>query len=146
MKKHALLVLSIGLILSGTLRAASKPAIDFNRDVRPILSENCFSCHGPDKNKRKADPPLRLDTKDGLFGERDGTHPVVAGKLDDSVLWMRVTSDDPEFRMPAKASNKTLSAAQIATLKRWIEEGADWKGHWAYIPPVRATPPGVSGE
>src|SRR5690349_4148038 len=112
MKKLALLVLSIGVLLMGDVVRAAGPTTrkttDFNRDVRPILSENCFACHGPDKNKRKGDPPLRLDTKDGLFGDRDGTHPVVPGKLDDSVLWMRVTSDDPDFRMPAKEFNHTL--------------------------------------
>src|SRR5688572_6122692 len=67
---------------------ASKNKIDFNRDVRPILSDNCYYCHGPDKSHRKAE--LRLDLKDGLFGERDDTFPVVPGKPDDSVLYMRI--------------------------------------------------------
>src|SRR3954471_5313552 len=87
--------------------------IDFNRDVRPIFSENCYACHGPDKNKRQGDPPLRLDTKEGIFGERDGAWPVLPKKPDDSTLFLRVTSDDPEYKMPPPKSHKTLSAVQI---------------------------------
>src|SRR5438309_7661817 len=103
----------------------TKPArkIDFNRDIRPILSDNCYRCHGPDKGKRKTE--LRLDTKEGLFSAKDDAFPVVPGKPDDSVLWMRITSDDPDYRMPHKDSNKHLTADQIALFKRWIEEGAE---------------------
>ena len=111
--------------------------IDFNRDIRPIFSDNCYFCHGPDKNRRKAD--LRLDTKEGLFTAKDDAFPVVAGKPDDSVLYMRITSDDADFRMPHKDSNKHLTPEQIALIKQWIEEGAEWKGHWSYIPPAKPT-------
>src|SRR5688572_26937890 len=75
-----------------------KSTIDFNRDIRPILSDNCYYCHGPDKGHRKAE--LRLDTKEGLFAVREDTYPIVPGKPDDSVLYMRITSDDPEYKMP----------------------------------------------
>jgi Protein of unknown function (DUF1553)/Protein of unknown function (DUF1549)/Planctomycete cytochrome C len=122
--------------------AAALRKIDFNRDIRPIFSDNCYFCHGPDKNRRKAD--LRLDTKDGLFGMKDDSYPVVPGKPDDSVLYMRITSDDPDTRMPHKDSNKRLTADQIALIKRWIEEGAEWKGHWSYVPPVRPAVPSTT--
>src|SRR5438270_875677 len=144
MKQFAVLLLVTTLFSTVSVAApASAPArkVDFNRDIRPILSDNCYACHGPDKNQRKAE--LRLDTKDGLFGVRDDTYPIVPGKPDDSVLLMRITSDDPDYRMPHKKSNKHLTDQQIATIKRWIEEGAEWKGHWAYIPPQATTLPSV---
>src|SRR5258705_330874 len=117
----------------------AKPArkVDFNRDIRPILSDNCYRCHGPDKGHRKAD--LRLDIKEGLFSAKDDAFPVVPGKPDDSVLFMRITSDDADLRMPHKDSNKHLDDKQIALIKQWIEEGAEWKGHWSYIPPAKPT-------
>src|SRR4051794_34845082 len=104
------------LLLAGVLRGsfadedaehatATRP-VDFNRDVRSILSEHCYACHGPDAGKRKADPPLRLDTRDGLFGERDGSFPVIPAKPDDSVAIMRVTSEDDDVRMPPPKSGK----------------------------------------
>jgi mono/diheme cytochrome c family protein len=115
--------------------------IDFNRDVRPVLSDNCYACHGPDKNKRKAD--LRLDTKDGLMSSHDDVHTVVAGKPADSELFRRVTTDDPDERMPDPKSNKRLTPREIAILKKWIEQGAPYKGHWAFIKPVRPEVPAV---
>src|SRR3954466_14768173 len=95
------LMVGVSVRAEGTGSASSNGPrpVDFNRDIRPILSNNCYACHGPDSGKRKADSPLRLDTKDGLFGERDGTWPVVPGKPDDSLIVMRITSDDDEFRM-----------------------------------------------
>src|SRR6266566_7278281 len=87
--------LSLGLFASADAPVPAKSArkIDFNKDIRPILSDNCYKCHGPDKGHRKAD--LRLDLKDGLFGMKEDAFPVVPGKLDDSVLYLRITSDDP---------------------------------------------------
>src|SRR5687768_7111607 len=119
------------------------PQIDFNRDVRPILSENCYFCHGPDKNRRKAD--LRLDTKDELFALIEGKrHPVVAGKAEESEVYKRITTDDEADRMPDPKSGKHLSAREIAIIKKWIEQGAQWKGHWAYERPVRPAMPSIS--
>jgi hypothetical protein len=116
--------------------------IDFNRDVRPILSENCFFCHGPDKGKRKAD--LRLDTKDGLFTAIEGKRtPAMPGHPERSEIYKRITTDDDDDRMPDPKSGKHLTDREIAVLKRWIEQGAQYKGHWAYIAPVRATVPEV---
>jgi hypothetical protein len=109
--------------------------VDFNRDIRPILSDNCYQCHGPDKNKRKA--KLRLDTLEGLFSSHDGLHIVVPGKPGQSELLRRITAPDISERMPAPRSGKSLSRRQIALIQKWIEQGAQWKGHWAYISPVR---------
>ena len=111
--------------------------VDFNRDVRPILSDNCFACHGPDDKKRKAD--LRLDSADGAKAV------LSAGKPGASELVARVAAAD-EKQMPPKASGKTLTAAQIATLRKWVEQGAEYKAHWSFIPPVRSKPPAAAAE
>ncbi|HYO08260.1 MAG TPA: PSD1 and planctomycete cytochrome C domain-containing protein [Tepidisphaeraceae bacterium] len=113
--------------------------IDYNRDVRAILSDNCFYCHGHDPSHREA--KLRLDTKEGLFDARDDTHPVVPGRPDESTLYLRITSDDPDLRMPHHKSNKSLAPAQVETLRQWIEQGAQWKEYWAYTPPQRPAAP-----
>ncbi len=115
--------------------------IDFNRDVRTILSNNCFACHGPDKNKRKAD--LRLDTLEGITAVLEDRHVTVPGHPEKSELFLRVTTQDPDERMPDPKSNKKLSDRDIAVLKRWIEQGAPWKGHWAYLKPAKPQAPAV---
>ena len=106
--------------------------VEFNRDIRPILSDKCFFCHGPDKNKREAE--LRLDTKEGLVGG-DGTGgALVPGKPDESELFQRVTSTDEEKKMPPAESGKSLSERDIQVLKKWIEQGGQYEGHWAFLP------------
>ena len=116
--------------------AATLDKIDYNRDIRPILSENCYACHGPDSNKRKAG--LRLDRKEDAFKKLEsGSVPIVAGNLASSELYKRIISTDDDERMPSVKSGKKLSAAQIDLLKRWIERGAVWTPHWSYIPPQR---------
>src|SRR6516165_383553 len=115
--------------------------IDFNRDIRPILSANCYQCHGPDKDKRKAS--LRLDTRDGLFSEPRGLPTVVPGKPDASELYLRITTPDKNQRMPDPKSGKALSPREVSLIQKWIEQGAAWKGHWAYLQPQRPEVPGV---
>jgi hypothetical protein len=122
---------------------AGEPHVDFNRDVRPILSDSCYTCHGPDAGRRKAD--LRLDTREGAFAERDGGPVVVAGKPDESELIVRILSDDPEERMPPPGSGKSLTKAQAEILRRWVAQGAEWQGHWAFRPPTRPDVPDVTG-
>lgn len=145
LSRFVVLAVAFACAAGGALRsldAAERPlprVIDFNRDIRPIVSENCYACHGPDKNKRKAD--LRLDTRDGLFSTHEGRADVVAGKPAESELYRRITATDPAERMPDPKSNKKLADRQIALIKKWIEQGAAWKGHWAYIPPTRVAPP-----
>lgn len=118
--------------------------IEFNRDIRPILSDNCFTCHGPDQNHREAD--LRLDTEEGLRAKAGETPTIVAGKPEESELFRRLVTDDPDQKMPATGSGKGLSDRQIALVKRWIEQGAPWEGHWAYIPPKRPPVPQVENS
>ncbi len=124
---------------------AAEPAsqrVDFNRQILPILSDNCFACHGPDAGQRKAG--LRFDLKEGAFARLPSGHQaIVAGKPAASALVERITSSDPESMMPPRKSGKRLSSEQIALLKRWIDEGADWKPHWAFAAPNRPTLPSI---
>lgn len=106
--------------------------VEFNRDIRPILSDKCFACHGPDKNKREAE--LRLDTKDGLQGNDGKAGALIPGKPDDSELMHRVTSTDEEQKMPPAKSGKSLTDGEIQLLKTWIEQGGQFEGHWSFLP------------
>ena len=128
----ALLTLSAGRMLPAADDASLPDVVEFNRDIRPILSDNCFFCHGPDKNKRKAD--LRLDTAEGLAGKPGEPGTAVPGKPADSELFRRITSSDPEQKMPPAESTKTLKPRDIALIKKWIEQGAKYEGHWAFLP------------
>ncbi len=110
--------------------------VEFNRDIRPLLADKCFSCHGPDRNMRKAD--LRLDTPEGLLGTGDQTGVIVPGKPAESEFFSRITTDDSEQVMPPPDSRKALSSDEITLLKRWIEQGGKFEGHWAFLP-VRDT-------
>ncbi len=119
-----------------------KPAtIDFVRDIRPLLSDNCFACHGPDSKKRKAD--LRLDTREGAFADLGGTTTIVHGKPNESELVIRIITDDEDDLMPPSDSGKKLDDSQKALLKQWIAEGAQYDLHWAYKPITRPMPPSV---
>ena len=115
--------------------------VDFNREIRPILSDTCFACHGPDEQQRKA--KLRLDTKDGAFA-KPGV--IVAGKSAESRLIKRITSKDPNAVMPPTASGHKLTDKQIELLKRWIDEGAQWNEHWSFIAPKRPELPAVTNK
>ena len=116
-------------------------SIDYNLDIRPILADNCFACHGPDAKTRQAD--LRLDTKAGAFSEPSGYPVIVPGKPEESELHLRIVSDDDSYRMPPAGFNKTLTPEQIEAVTQWIREGAKWEEHWAFTTPVRPTPPTV---
>jgi hypothetical protein len=125
-----LLALSFASLLAVTPATAAS-AIEFQRDVLPILSENCFTCHGPDARARKA--KLRLDTREGAL--RKGDPVIVPGKSGDSELIRRVRSSEPTEVMPPPRSKKVLTPAQIAVLQRWIDAGALWGTHWAFVNP-----------
>ncbi len=119
-----------------SISRAKGQAISFNRQIRPILSENCFSCHGFDPNHREAD--LRLDRYEGATRSVDGHRAIAPGDLDSSEVWRRIQSDDPEVVMPPPNSQrKKLSAEQRGLIKRWIEEGSPYEAHWAFTLPVR---------
>ncbi len=115
--------------------------IDFNRDVRPILSENCFKCHGFDPKTR--DSGRRLDTRDGALAEKDGVRAVVPGKLAESDLHVRIHSTDKDEQMPPPKSGKKLTPRQIAILDKWIEQDAPYAVHWAFQKPVQAPLPAI---
>ena len=116
--------------------------VTFNRDIRPILSDNCFRCHGPDEKQRQAG--LRLDVPDlARKPAESGATAIVPGRLDESELIRRITSSDADRHMPPTNFGKTLTAAQIELLKRWIADGAEYQGHWAFIPPVRPDVPKI---
>ena len=120
--------------------AAAPGTVDFNRDIQPILSENCYHCHGPDEHARKA--KLRLDRKEGAYGKNEDGRPIVApGKPDDSELITRIFSTDPDDVMPSPKSNRKLTEAQRTLLKKWVEQGAPWAEHWAFVAPKKAEVP-----
>jgi len=122
----------------------SKP-VDFQRQVRPILADNCFQCHGPDESARQA--KLRLDVQEGAFAERPSGTTIVPGDPTNSLLYQRISHESDARRMPPrKLSKKTLSAAQIEVLRRWIEDGASWEQHWSFKPVSRVEPPAVADE
>ena len=128
-----------GSFVGSTL--AAEP-VDFNRDIRPILSDNCFECHGPDAEQRQAE--LRLDTRDGLFRKTDEHSSVVPGDLAKSELFRRITSSEPDERMPPDDSGRKLTAEQVSAIKKWIESGAEWQQHWSFVTPTRPKLPSVS--
>ena len=135
----AALALCAGGLLAqnaGSVVAQTAARVDFQREIRPILSDNCFQCHGPDSAARQAG--LRLDRRESALGKA-----IVPGKSADSLLYQRISDPDPNLRMPPADSHKHVTPAQIALLKRWIDAGAPWKEHWAFQPPVKPKPPAV---
>lgn len=131
------------LALASVLPAAAA-GIDFARQIQPILSENCYQCHGPGDSSRKG--RLRLDTREGAHGPgKSGRIAVVPGKPAESELLRRIASSDPDDHMPPAESNKKLSPAQTELLKRWIAEGGKWGTHWAFVPPELPRIPKVKG-
>ncbi len=131
--------LAFAIALAAAASAAAGE-ISYNREIRSILVENCFSCHGSDSGSRKAD--LRLDRRDDAveFGA------IVPGDSDSSVMLDRIYSDDPEEVMPPPETKKQLSPEQKAVLTKWIQEGAEYEPHWSFIPPTKPEPPAVKDE
>lgn len=132
----------VSTLLASNCLSAADEGVNFNRDVRPILSRNCFQCHGPDENTREAG--LRLDLSANVAAESDsGLAAIVPNKPDQSELLRRVVSDDEQERMPPGDSSNRLSEKEVEVLRRWIEQGAQYQGHWAFIPPQRPELPSV---
>ena len=121
------------------VRAADSTPVEFNRDIRPILADACYQCHGPDSAKRKAN--LRLDTEAGAFAKRAKATTLVPGKPDRSELFRRLTTSEPEDRMPPREAARQPTAGEVELIRRWIEQGAKWEKHWAFIPPKRPALP-----
>ncbi len=127
----------VGLAVS----AGAEP-LRFNRDIRPILSENCFHCHGQDASKRKGE--LRLDSWEGATAAREEGAALVPGKPEESVLLQRLESSDAEEQMPPPTSHRRVSREQIALVRQWIGEGGSYEKHWAFVPPERAALPAAA--
>src|SRR5437868_5440902 len=117
-------LLPVGFLLLLPAPARAAEPVDYNRDIRPILADKCYACHGPDAKRRKAD--LRLDVEKAA----KDSGAVVPGKPAESKLIDRITAKDPEERMPPAKTGKTLTPAEIDLLTRWVAEGAKWSAHW----------------
>ena len=143
MIRKFLFLLPTALITVSRLEGADTP-LSFNRDVRPILADACFHCHGPDSGTRKAD--LRLDTEQSFFGEGGNDPVVIPGKADDSPLYDRLIADSPDDIMPPPDSHKELKPEQIEIIRRWINDGAKWQPHWSFVKPEQPALPEVSSK
>ncbi len=118
--------------------------VDYNFDVRPILSDKCFNCHGPDANKRAAE--LRLDTPEGAYAalkDNENKHVIVSGNLEESEVFLRITTKDTSQIMPPAESNLKLTGYEISVIKKWIQQGAKYQTHWAFVPPTKTNLPKI---
>jgi Protein of unknown function (DUF1553)/Protein of unknown function (DUF1549)/Planctomycete cytochrome C len=149
----ALLTLATGLVRSSGAFVDEKTAsaagtknrpVSFLNEVRPILAQHCFQCHGPDEAARKG--KLRLDLKENAFAERESKHVIAPGHPSGSLAWERINTDDKNERMPPDGKGEPLTVKQIATLKAWIEQGARWDDHWSFLPPKKRALPSVSDK
>ncbi|HJQ80534.1 MAG TPA: PSD1 and planctomycete cytochrome C domain-containing protein [Lacipirellulaceae bacterium] len=132
-------MIALSIVVTQSLRADEADVPRFNRDIRPILSDRCFPCHGHDAGNRKAE--LRLDTLEGAT-----EWAVVPGDAENSEVILRVSSDDPEYRMPPANSHRPpLTPQQVELLRRWIAAGAEYEPHWSYIRPEKPAPPEMKG-
>jgi hypothetical protein len=134
--------------VSGNAQNASAPlpqVIQFNRDIRPILSDKCFTCHGPDKSHRTT--VFHFDVEETVKQDLGNGHfVIVPGDLDKSAIVQRITAPDTRRRMPPASTGRTLSEREIAMLKKWIEQGAKWEKHWSFVPPQRPAVPSVANS
>ena len=134
--------LSISLVIALMLGVTARAEVSFNRDVRPIMSDACFRCHGPDESSRMAG--LRLDIREQALGPtKSGRVPIVPGKPDASEMIRRIFSNDPRVAMPPAFADKHLAESQKETLRQWVAEGAKYEGHWSFQPVQRPVPPEV---
>lgn len=139
--KRAILVFTLVVAVPASGRADDP--VEFNRDVRPILSDACFNCHGFDAKARKA--KLRLDVPEGAFTERNSGIPIKPGDPKGSEVWARIASTDADIVMPPPSTNKKLTEAQKETIRKWIAQGAKYQKHWSFEPIRRPEPPKVDG-
>lgn len=131
---------AVGMLVSCTLPStAASGDVQYNRDIRPIFSKTCFACHGPDANAREAG--LRLDVREDATAQRDGVRSIVPGDAAASLAFQKMTAADPDERMPPKEFHTQLSASEKDLVKRWINEGAKYEQHWAFIAPRRPEVP-----
>ena len=145
MNFHGLRLDVLFALLTAVPALAAPPAarVDFQTEIRPALADACFQCHGPDPATRIAG--LRLDLRDSAFAERENGTPIVPGNAEASLVYQRITHRDAARRMPPAHSHKKLESEQIDKLRSWIEQGAEWTGHWSFEPPVRPEIPQAAG-
>ena len=136
-------LLRASILVAGLSALPGAWAVDYSRDIKPILSENCFSCHGFDEKGRKG--KLRLDVAASAYAERNGLFRIKPGDLANSEVWARIISTDPEEVMPPPKEHAPLTAAQKQKIKTWIEEGAKYSEHWSFVAPRKSAWP-ISGE
>lgn len=129
------------LLFTAASSAGAAETLSYNRDIRPILSDTCFSCHGFDPKTREAG--LRLDTREGATADHDGVTAIVPGDADKSGLWERIHRADPDEVMPPPKTHKTLSPEQKEKLRQWISQGAPYEEHWSFVPSVAGPVPSV---
>ena len=138
----ALIAIAVSLIATNKVAAVTQNTVSFNRDIRPILADTCFLCHGPDKSSRKAG--LRLDIRaEATKQTKSGSTPIVPGKADESEIVRRIFSTEKYEVMPPPDAHKDLTAPQKELIKRWVAEGAVYEGHWAYQPIKRPEVPTI---
>ncbi len=146
---NGLLKLSGILLVAFAPVFASEAVIDFNRDIKPILSNVCYKCHGPDAAERKGGTKnhhLRLDTSEGAYADYDGAIAIAPGHPEKSEVLARIITDDADQVMPPAKSGKKLTPAESDLVKTWIKQGAKYAQHWSYVKPIRATPPDVKDK
>src|SRR5262245_31956583 len=145
--RSVVLTTALFTVLAPPWKLTSAPAtVEFNRDIRPIFSDRCFTCHGPDKANRVSE--LRFDTEAGAkIALTEGRQSIVPGDPEKSELFRRIASSDEAVRMPPAAmGHAKLSDLEIDLIRRWIAQGANWQGHWAFIPPQRPELPPVKNK
>ena len=135
---NAALRIALSLAFAASAQAGR---VSYNRDVRPILSENCFHCHGQDPKHREAD--LRLDERDSAVAINDGSAAIFPGDPARSAIIQRMLSKDPDEVMPPPKSHRSVTPAQVEVIRRWIAEGAEYERHWSFVPPKRAEAPAL---
>ena len=143
--RRGALVIFVGLLVASVAQASNEQRVDFNFQIRAILSDRCFKCHGPDPKSRKAD--LRLDISEGAFavGKKSKVPAIAPRHPEKSEVIRRITSKDPDEKMPPAESHLQLSSAEIDLIRKWIEQGAEYKSHWAFLPVQTVPVPKVAG-
>ncbi|UUO05521.1 PSD1 and planctomycete cytochrome C domain-containing protein [Blastopirellula sp. J2-11] len=136
------MILGVMISLSWIHSSRAEEEVDFGADIRPLLSNNCYACHGPDEEHRSGG--FRLDLEGSAYGEADsGEHPIVPGDVDASEIMARILSTDPDVQMPPPDSNKSLKPAEIAKIRQWVADGAKYELHWSFQPLTKPEPPTV---
>src|SRR5262249_53051096 len=135
---------TLGADKPGHTTGAGDRTVSYLKEVRPILAQHCFQCHGPDEAARKG--KLRLDLKAAAPAARASKPVIAPGSLDGSLVWARITASDKSERMPPAETVQPLSEKEIATLKVWIEQGAKWEDHWSFLAPAKPAVPKVSNQ